>query len=359
MQARSTRRARNAQGERQRPALRDRESEPAPRSADPARIQDLFLSRLEELERRVGDELARPLAASGPVQELAIDVAREVWRIGLRGAATILRRGALTRSLALALASAETNDLGVDERLGEGVRELLRPFARYWLGMDVTTARALPHDGAVLVTLNRSAWPLPTDAIVLWSVLAARAGARRDVYVLWENQQLELPFLGDALQRMGIVAASADNARILLERGAMVIAFPEGAAARGKTYERRYRLERFDDRFVVGAAMAAGARIIPGAVVGNEESYPLLGTLRGLPITPTFPLLGLAGVWPLPVTWRIRLGSPVEYAEIADRIGARDRLDTTDSDGVEDVVRARMQAMLGEMLAERRSIFLG
>jgi 1-acyl-sn-glycerol-3-phosphate acyltransferase len=319
----------------------------------------LFLSRLEELERRVGDELARPIAAKGPIQELAVDVAREVWRVGLRGAATLLRRGAVTRSLALALASARTNDLGVDEQLGEGVRELIRPFARYWLGMDVTTARALPHEGAVLVTLNRSAWPLPVDALILWSVLSARAGARRDVYVLWESDQLELPFLGDALQRIGVVAASADNARILLERGAMVISFPEGAAARGKTYERRYRLERFDDRFLVNAAMAAGARIVPGALVGNEESYPMLGTVRGIPITPIFPLLGVAGMWPLPLTWRIRLGSPIEYAEIADRMAERGRLDPAESDGVEDVVRARMQAMLGEMLAERRSILLG
>jgi len=324
---------------------------------DPSRIQDLFLTRLEDLEKRVTSELTRPVQASGPLQEFALDVVRESWRLGTRAAGRVLRPRKLVTSVALALGASPTDDLGVDRRLAAATREVLRPLARVWLRTEAETTEALPAHGGVLVTLNRSAWPLPAEALVLWSVLAGQAGGRRDVYVLWDPEMLATPYLGDTLQRIGVVAATPENARLLLERGALVIGFPEGMAAREKTYERRYRLERFEDRYLVAAAHAAGARIVPGAVVGSEESYPVLGHLGNLPITPVFPLTGLFGLLPLPLRWRIRLAAPVEYAR--DRHDGHERGAGSEPHGLDDAVRARMQAMLGELIAERESILYG
>jgi 1-acyl-sn-glycerol-3-phosphate acyltransferase len=318
---------------------------------DPARIQDLFLTRLEDLEKRVTRELTRPIQASGPLQTFALDVAREAWRIGARALERVLSPHELLTAATLAIAAAPTDELGVDRRLASIVREVVRPLAHVWLGADAEATETLPARGGVLVTFNRSAWPLPTEALVLWAVLAGQAGARRDVYVLWDPDVLALPYVGGYLQRIGLVAATAENARLLLERGALVIGFPEGAAAREKTYERRYRLERFEERYLVSAAFAAGARIVPGAVVGSEESYPLLGHLGALPITPSFPLAGPLGLLPLPLRWRIRLAAPIEYA--------REHAGGAEPHGLDDAVRARMQAMLGELIAERESILYG
>src|SRR6185369_9567652 len=109
--------------------------------------------------------------------------------------------------------------------------------------------------------------------------------AGRRLAVLWDADFPELPYLSDFFRRIGLVAATRENAATLLERGAIVLGFPEGVAARTKTYDRRYRLARFDERGLVSAAIESGARIVPGAIVGNEDSYPLLGSLGSIPIT--------------------------------------------------------------------------
>jgi 1-acyl-sn-glycerol-3-phosphate acyltransferase len=314
-------------------------------------LSDIFLARLADLERRVERELDRPVAAGGPVAELALDLAREAWRAGtsLAGAASSLAGG---RSLlASLLAGPPLDELGIDAELSATFREVLRPLARTWLGFREEKSAPLPDKGGVLVLLNRSPWPLPVEALVLWSFLCdGRVGDRRMV-VLWDDDLPDLPWIGDFLRRIGLAGATPENARVLLERGAVVLAFPEGRAARLRTYERRYRLARFDAKGVIGAAIEAGARIVPGAVVGCEESFPVLGRIAGLPVTAQFPLLGALGLLPVPVAWTLRLGAPVEYASADD--------EAPPIDAIADAVRARMQALVGELLARRQSIFRG
>ena len=60
------------------------------------------------------------------------------------------------------------------------------------------------------------------------------------------------------------------------------------------------------------------------------------------------------GLLPLPLRWKLRIGPPVEYARSFE-----DEPGRFEVDGLADAVRGRMQAMLGEMLAERRSILRG
>lgn len=309
------------------------------------------MARLGELEDRVAKELGRATGASGPAGEFVFDFVREGWRAGasLAGATTSAagRRGLL----AWLSAGPELDELGLDAAMAETVREVVRPLARRWLGVRESKSVALPSEGGVLVTLNRSAWPLPVEALVLWSFLSdGRIGSRR-MAVMWDQDLPELPYVGDLLRRIGLVAATPDNALALLERGAVVLAFPEGNAARAKTYDRRYRLTRFADSSLLGAALEAGAQIVPGAVVGNEESYPVLGHLGTLPVTAQFPLFGLLGALPLPLTWSLRLGAPLHYGVTGE--------EGPGVDAIADAVRGRMAALLGDLLAERRSIVGG
>jgi len=314
-------------------------------------LGDIFSARLADLERRVEKELDRPAPGGGPVAEFAFDLAREAWRSG--SALLDATTSAVGRRQVLAswAAGAPVDDLGLDAALAETFREILRPLARRWLGYREVRSAALPDKGGVLVLLNRSAWPLPVEALVSWAFLCdGRVGNRRMV-VLWDDDLPELPWVSDFLRKIGLVAATSDNARALLERGAVVLAFPEGRAARDKTYEKRYRLARFEAKDLIGAALESGARIVPGAVIGTEESYPLLGHLAGLPLTPQFPLLGPLGLLPLPVSWTVRLGAAVEYTSSDD--------EGPGVDAIADAVRARMQAMVGELLSQRESILGG
>jgi 1-acyl-sn-glycerol-3-phosphate acyltransferase len=308
------------------------------------KVVDLFTARLADLERRVERELQRP-APAGAAGELAFDLLREWFRLGSRIGAQIGEPAGLRRLVASWTAAAPVDDLGFDVALGETVREIVRPVARRWLDLREDGSAPFPSSGGVLVLLNRSGWPLPVEALLVQTLLAdGRLGDRR-IAALWEREAPELPYWSDALRRLGIVEASSANAAALLERGCVVIAFPEGRAARTKTYDRRYRLARFEDAGLVAAAVDAGARIVPAAIVGNEESWPLLGAVAGIPVTAQFPALGLLGLLPLPLSWRVRLGSAIQAP--AD-LGP---------EALVDAARARMQALLGDLLARRRSLF--
>lgn len=332
-------------------ATESTDAAPKPAGARGASVSDIFLSRLGDLEKRVERELGRPLPGGGPAAAFVGDLAREAWRAGaslLESAATAAGRGGI---LASWTAGDPVDELGFDAGLSESVREIVRPLARRWLGLREHRSAPLPERGGVLILLNRSAWPLPVEAMVLGSFLCdGRLGERR-LAVLWDEDLPELPWVSDFLRRIGVVAASEDNARALLERGFVVLAFPEGRAAHAKTYDRRYRLARFDGKDLVAAALEAGARIVPGAVVGSEESFALVGRVAGFPVTPQFPLLGPLGLLPLPVQWTLRLGAPVEYTAM--------EADVASVDAVADAVRARLQALLGELLSQRDSIFGG
>jgi len=81
-----------------------------------------------------------------------------------------------------------------------------------------------------------------------------------------------------------------------------------------------------------------------------------LARLLGLPIvpiTPTFPWLGLAGLLPLPSKWFIAFGKPIDVSRFGLE-GANDArlvLDLTEE------VRGWIEGTLPKLLARRRTIF--
>ncbi len=170
-----------------------------------------------------------------------------------------------------------------------------------------------------------------------------------------------LPFSQSRLARMGAVRACAENAERLLLSGQWVIAFPEGQKGSLKPFRERYRLQRFARGGFVPLAARLDAAIVPVAIVGAEETYPVLFEPRALrrllgvpvPITPTFPLLGPLGIVPLPSQWRIRFGAPIRF-DAAARERSRDPLFVNRT---REQVRGLIQALLEEELPRRRSIF--
>jgi hypothetical protein len=58
---------------------------------------------------------------------------------------------------------------------------------------------------------------------------------------------------------------------------------------------------------------------------------------------------------PLPVTWTVRLGAAVDYAAAEDEEAPA----AAAVDAIADAVRARMQALIGELLSRRDSILRG
>jgi 1-acyl-sn-glycerol-3-phosphate acyltransferase len=153
--------------------------------------------------------------------------------------------------------------------------------------------------------------------------------------------------------------------RLLYDEEQLVLVFPEGRKGTEKLFKDRYRLRRFGRGGFVESAMRARTPIVPIAVVGAEEAMPVFAQLNPLkkltgliyfPITPTFPWLGLlGGAAYLPAKFYIRFLEPIPTDQWGDEPWNDKGLVQT----VAEEVRSRIQEELYEMLAARKSVWLG
>jgi 1-acyl-sn-glycerol-3-phosphate acyltransferase len=161
---------------------------------------------------------------------------------------------------------------------------------------------------------------------------------------------------------MGSTLACDDDALRLLRSGELVGVFPEGFRGVGKGYRNRYRLQRFGRGGFVEIALRAGVPIVPVAIVGSEEVYPMiadakplakLGRLPYFPITPFFPWLGPLGLVPLPSKWILEFGEPI-HTDGYEGNAWEDKMLVFD---LADQVRDTIQEMLRQNLIKRKGIF--
>ena len=83
-----------------------------------------------------------------------------------------------------------------------------------------------------------------------------------------------------------------------------------------------------------------------------------LGKLLGapyMPITPFFPLLGLAGLIPLPTKWSMTFGQRIYLFREGRFRGAG----APDFEGMSERLRRTVQILLRRQVGRRSSIFLG
>ena len=129
-----------------------------------------------------------------------------------------------------------------------------------------------------------------------------------------------------------------------------------------KSYRDRYRIQRLGRGGFVQVALRTGAPIIPVAVVGSEEIHPVIADLQPLarlfglptlPITPTFPWLGLGGLLPLPSKWFIAFGKPLEVKRHGPDAAGDARLVLE----LSEQVREWIQSTVYQLLPRRQTIF--
>ncbi|MDQ3878403.1 MAG: acyltransferase family protein [Actinomycetota bacterium] len=256
----------------------------------------------------------------------------------------------------------EIDDFGYDKQLS---REILLPLAgllyhRYFrvrmLGLD-----RVPSTGPALVVANHSG-SVPLDAVMMQYGLATEHPDKRIVRCVAANLAFRTPFIGPLARKSGNAVAVEEDTFELLRRGELVGVFPEGYKGVGKGWRERYQLQRFGRGGFMETALRAGVPIIPVAIVGAEEAYPMIANAKWLaralgfpyfPITPTFPLLGPLGALPLPSKWIIEFGDPIDLSSYPDD-AADDAMLVFD---LADRVRDTIQHMLFENLAKRGSAF--
>jgi len=251
---------------------------------------------------------------------------------------------------------------GFDRDLTENVLlPLARPLYRSYFRVRTVGLHNVPSTGGALLVANH-AGALPLDAVMTKVALLDEHPAHRNLRELAGDLALRLPGIGPLARKTGNTLAHDDDAVRLLRDGELVGVWPEGYKGIGKPFAERYKLARFGRGGFVRVALEARAPIVPVAIIGSEETYPIVGNVPWLarllnlpyfPITWQFPLLGPLGLLPLPSRWLIEFGAPIDLGDHPPDAAQDPMLVLELSDRVRDTV----QQMLYRNLLERRSIF--
>ncbi len=257
----------------------------------------------------------------------------------------------------------DVDEWGRSEHMRSIVRRVYNPLYKYWFRVEWEGLEKIPHHGGALLIANHGG-AIPSDAPAIMHGIEEELG--RPVYGLADTFFRTLPVVGTMWSRTGGVPAHPDNAyRLLHDQQQLALVFPEGTKATSKTYTDRYRLRRFGRGGFVEIAMRAGVPIIPIAVVGAEESMPILFRLPSVakllnlpyfPVTANALLMGPIGyVTYFPAKFKLRVLDPVTF----DVEPGQDRYSRSRVMDEAESIRSTLQDALHDMLRERRSIWFG
>jgi 1-acyl-sn-glycerol-3-phosphate acyltransferase len=272
-------------------------------------------------------------------------------------------RDAVERAVRRMRGDYHEDEWGFDEEFAEAVFPFFEFLYQRWWRVEADGLHNVPSHGRALIVSNHAGSLFPFDASMITGAIMKEHPLPRWPKFMVLNWAFVLPFLSAFMRRVGGLPASPFNAERALEQDQLVMVFPEGVKGTGKPFSERYRLQRFGRGGFVEVALRARAPLVPVAVVGSEEIYPMLSNSRTLasvvgapfvPITPTFPWLGPLGLVPLPSKWRIEFCPPIDISEYPPE-AAEDRRLVFD---LSEQVRETIQAKIYENLVKRGSAFL-
>lgn len=257
----------------------------------------------------------------------------------------------------------DVDEWGRSQHVRDLLNTVYEPLYRHWFRVEWEGMEHIPRDGGALLVANH-AGAIPSDAPAILHGIETELG--RPVYGMAEYIFRTLPVVGTLWERAGGVVATPHNAyRLLREQQQLALVFPEGTKGTSKTYRERYQLRRFGRGGFVEIAMRAGVPVVPIAVVGAEESMPILfnvnplAKLLGLPyfpVTANMAVLGPLGTvgW-FPAKFRIRVLEPVHF-DVEPDLPRYSRSKVMEQS---EAIRERIQAALYDMLRQRRSVWFG
>ena len=257
----------------------------------------------------------------------------------------------------------DVDEWGRSEHMREMARRLYAPLYERWFRVEWEGLEKIPRSGGALLVANH-AGAIPSDAPVIMHGIETELG--RPVYGLADYFFRSAPWMGTMWARVGGVPAHPDNAlRILRDQGDLCLVFPEGTKGPSKAYTDRYRLRRFGRGGFVEIAMRAGVPVIPIAVVGAEESMPIVFRLPSVakalgvpyvPVTANMLVLGPLGLLAyFPAKFKLRVLDPVSF----DVPPGQERYSKSRVMDEAEKIRMHLQETLYDMLRERRSVWFG
>jgi len=202
----------------------------------------------------------------------------------------------------------------------------------------------IPAVGPAILIANHGGM-LPVDgAMLCLDVLRKTSRIPRPIADRFVHR---LPLISTLFARCGVVSGTPANVRRLLEEDELLAIFPEGTSGPAKHFRDRYQLQDWRVGFAEHA-IRHRAPIVPVAILGSEESFPLAAKLRfhafGTPYVP-LPVVPL----PLPSHFHIQYGAPIELHGDPD--------DPVDVAAAADEVRSKLQLTIDDARNARRGVF--
>jgi 1-acyl-sn-glycerol-3-phosphate acyltransferase len=194
----------------------------------------------------------------------------------------------------------------------ERALEICAPIYDRYFRVSSEGIEHIPADGPVILVANH-AGALPVDAAMLCTDVLRRLEPPRIPRGIADYFVPRLPFVGALLSRCGMVSGTRANVERLLERGELIAIWPEGTTGPAKRFHDRYRIQKWRVGFAE-LAIRYRALVVPVAIIGAEESWPLATKLAvhlyGAPYLPipAWPI-------PLPAHYRIRYGAPIRLGD--------------------------------------------
>jgi 1-acyl-sn-glycerol-3-phosphate acyltransferase len=217
----------------------------------------------------------------------------------------------------------------------------------------------IPEAGGALFVANHRGF-MPLDAVMHLSLILTHRN--RIVRFLIIPSLLNFPYLCNFLTKLGGVIASQENAARLFAAGELVGIFPEGIRGTFTPYKSTYKLRDFAKSAFAKIAIENQVPIVPCAVIGHSEIFPIIGRINSsfvtkefgwpyLPIAPMFPLAPI----PIPSKWHVRVLDPVSVGSFRPSDAENVKLVSDFSRYIQDIV----QRNIDDMLPKRKSIFWG
>jgi 1-acyl-sn-glycerol-3-phosphate acyltransferase len=228
----------------------------------------------------------------------------------------------------------------------------------YWR-IDYEGMERIPASGSGIFVANHRGF-MPLDAVMHLSLILTHR--QRIVRFLIIPSLLKIPYLCNFLTKLGGVVASQENAARLFAGGDLVGIFPEGIRGSFTPYKRTYQLRDFAKSAFAKIAIENQVPIVPCAVIGHSEIFPIIGRINSsyvtrefgwpyLPIAPMFPLAPI----PIPSKWHVRVLDPVPVSGLAPADAENVKLVRDFSRYVQQIV----QRNIDDMLPRRKHIFWG
>lgn len=231
------------------------------------------------------------------------------------------------------------------------VAALCAPLYERYFRVDSVGAQHVPARGAAILIANH-AGTLPVDAGLLCLDVLRHTTPPRIPRPIMDHFVPRMPIISTLFARFGAVSGTRANARHLLERGELLALWPEGVSGPAKRFRDRYHLQRWRVGFAE-LAIRHQVPVIPVAIIGAEESWPLIARLRGLRMfgSPYLPI-PLSPI-PLPVHFHLRYGPPLPLGHTRPE----DADDPELVNAAAAIARNAVERLITDARYERRGIF--